>query len=63
VRLPSRTQLAGTVVAVDPGWVFRSRWMWAAATTQEAAEDLGLAAGVAVTVRATSTEEMLTVDD
>jgi hypothetical protein len=37
--------------------------MWAAATTQEAAEDLGLAAGVAVTVRATSTEEMLTVDD
>jgi molybdate transport system regulatory protein len=69
VRLSTRNQLAGTVISVNPGSVMTtvkvdvSGQEVTAAITKEAAEDLGLAAGVAVTVLVKSTEVMLGVED
>ena len=69
MRLSTRNQLAGTVISVNPGSVMTtvkvdvSGQEVTAAITKEAAEDLGLAAGVAVTVLVKSTEVMLAVED
>jgi molybdate transport system regulatory protein len=69
VRLSTRNQLAGTVISVNPGSVMTtvkvdvSGQEVTSAITKEAAEDLGLAPGVPVTVLVKSTEVMLAVDD
>ena len=69
MRLSTRNQLAGTVISVNPGSVMTtvkvdvSGQEVTAAITKEAAEDLGLAAGVPVTVLVKSTEVMLAVED
>ena len=69
MRLSTRNQLAGTPSSRSTPSVMTtvkvdvSGQEVTAAITKEAAEDLGLAAGVAVTVLVKSTEVMLAVED
>jgi molybdate transport system regulatory protein len=69
MRMSTRNQLPGTVAAVEHGGVMSTVKVTlsggdniTAAITREAAEDLGLAPGVAVTVLVKATEVMLGVD-
>jgi molybdopterin-binding protein len=69
VRLSTRNQLAGTVDSVQAGEAMAvvkvtldTGQPITAAITREAAENLGLAAGSAVTVLVKSTEVMLAVE-
>ena len=69
MRLSTRNQLPGTVSDVEHGGVMSTVKVTlsggdaiTAAITREAAEDLGLAPGVAVTVLVKSTEVMLGVE-
>ena len=69
MRMSTRNQLAGTVSEVEHGGVMSTVKVTlsggdtiTAAITREAAEDLGLAPGVAVTVLVKSTEVMLGVE-
>lgn len=69
MRISTRNQLAGTVTAVHLGDAMAvikvtldTGQPITAAITREAAEDLGLADGKAVTVLVKSTEVMLAVD-
>ncbi len=70
MRLSTRNQLAGTVTEVTHGSVMstvkvelRGGDVVTASITLEAAHELGLEPGVAVTVLVKSTEVMLGVDD
>jgi molybdate transport system regulatory protein len=69
MRMSTRNQLPGTVASVEHGGVMSTVKVTlsggdniTAAITREAAEDLGLAPGVAVTVLVKATEVMLGVD-
>jgi molybdopterin-binding protein len=69
VRLSTRNQLAGTVSSVDLGSVMAvvkvnlaGGQQVTASITKDAAEDLGLRVGLAVTVLIKSTEVMLGVE-
>jgi molybdate transport system regulatory protein len=69
VRLSTRNQLTGTVAAIDTGAVMTvvkvdldGGQQVTASITKDAAEDLGLRAGVPVTVLVKSTEVMLGVE-
>ena len=67
MRMSTRNQLPGTVASVEHGGVMSTVTLSGgdnitAAITREAAEDLGLAPGVAVTVLVKATEVMLGVD-
>lgn len=69
MRLSTRNQLPGTVAEVEHGGVMSTIKVTlsggdtiTAAITREAAVDLGLAPGVAVTVLVKSTEVMLGVE-
>jgi molybdate transport system regulatory protein len=66
MRMSTRNQLPGTVDSVEHGGVMSTVMVTlsggdsiTAAITREAAEDLGLAPGVAVTVLVKATEVML----
>ncbi len=69
MRLSTRNQLSGTVVAITPGSVMAtvkvdvSGQEMTASITKEAVEDLGLEEGSAVVVLVKSTEVMLAVED
>jgi molybdate transport system regulatory protein len=69
MRMSTRNQLPGTVAAVEHGGVMSTVKVTlsggdniTAAITREAAEDLGLAPGLAVMVLVKATEVMLGVD-
>ena len=69
MRLSARNQLAGTVTEVDAGAVtttvkvaLRGGDVVTSSITKEAAEDLGLAPGVAVTVVVKASDVLLGVD-
>ena len=69
MRLSTRNQLTGTVAAIDTGAVMTvvkvdldGGQQVTASITKDAAEDLGLRAGVPVTVLVKSTEVMLGVE-
>jgi molybdopterin-binding protein len=69
MRMSTRNQLLGTVAAAEHGGVMSTVKVTlsggdsiTAAITREAAEDLGLAPGSAVTVLVKATEVMLGVD-
>ena len=69
MRMSTRNQLPGTVAAVEHGGVMSTVKVTlsggdniTAAITREAAEDLGLAPGLAVTELVKATEVMLGVD-
>jgi molybdopterin-binding protein len=69
VRLSTRNQLAGTVASVDVGSVMAvvkvdltGGQQVTSSITRDAAEDLGLKVGDAVTVLVKSTEVMLAVE-
>jgi molybdate transport system regulatory protein len=70
MRLSTRNQLPGTVVAVHHGEAIttvkvelRGGDVVTSAITREAAEDLGLGEGSAVTVLVKSTDVSLAIDD
>jgi len=70
MRLSTRNQLTGIVTAVNLGTVMATvkvrldggEQLVTASVTKEAAEDLGLSVGTAVTVLVKSTEVMLGVE-